>query len=156
MAEQKQNTNGFTEWKVTRNLLEQFKNAKHKQEFHSPSFETIDGAVWRILFYPHGCVSSDHCSSSISLKCVKLNGSKQPTGVCFSFNISEMDWCYDLGYTFKNGGPAWGVPKAFKSEKINDLERMTIECFVSEAMDVTDDKTYFEWKVSHHWMQRWE
>eukprot|EP01083_Nonionella_stella_P126195 381827_1 len=23
-------------------------------------------------------------------------------------------------------------------------------------MDVSDDKTYFEWKVSHHWMRRWK
>eukprot|EP01083_Nonionella_stella_P190158 704396_1 len=23
-------------------------------------------------------------------------------------------------------------------------------------MDVSDDKTYFEWKVNHHWMRRWK
>eukprot|EP01083_Nonionella_stella_P188256 693468_1 len=23
-------------------------------------------------------------------------------------------------------------------------------------MDVSDDKTYFEWKINHHWMQRWK
>eukprot|EP01083_Nonionella_stella_P143476 446064_1 len=157
MAEQKQNTNGFTEWKVTRNLLEQFKNAKHKQLFQSPQFETIDGAVWRIQFYPPGrhgdeCLPDD---CSIHLECVKLNASKQPLGVCFSFNIREMDWCYDGGNTFRKSGQTWGV-KAFKAEKLNHLERLSIECFVSEAMDVSDDKTYFEWKVSHHWMQRWE
>eukprot|EP01083_Nonionella_stella_P275904 937157_1 len=23
-------------------------------------------------------------------------------------------------------------------------------------MDVSDDKTYFEWKVNQHWMQKWK
>eukprot|EP01083_Nonionella_stella_P179460 637252_1 len=100
MAEQKQNTNGFIQWKVTGNLLEQFKNAKHKQVFHSPQFETIDGTVWRICFDPHGWQSSDDCS--IYLQCVKLNGAKQRMGVCCSFDIMELDWGYDGAHTFKN------------------------------------------------------
>eukprot|EP01083_Nonionella_stella_P224171 798200_1 len=130
MAEQKQNTNGFLEWKVTGNLLEQFKNAKHKQLFQSPQFETIDGAVWRIKSEPHSEESPDDCA--IYLECVKLNASKQPLGVCFSFNIREMDWCYDGGNTFRKSGQTWGV-KAFKAEKLNHLERLSIECFVEEG-----------------------
>eukprot|EP01083_Nonionella_stella_P160659 525430_1 len=113
MAEQKQNTNGFIEWKVTGNLLKQFKNAKHKQKFQSPQFETIDGTVWRICFYPHGRQSPDDCS--IRLQCVKLNSPNKPMGVCFSFNIREVDWCYDHGATFENDGQEWGRDKTFKA-----------------------------------------
>eukprot|EP01083_Nonionella_stella_P115223 341394_1 len=102
MAEQKQNTNGFIEWKITGNLLEQFKNAKHDQKFVSPQFETIDGTIWRILFYPHGNTSPDDCS--IYLECVELNASKQRMGVCYSFNIREVDWSIDDGATFENDG----------------------------------------------------
>eukprot|EP01083_Nonionella_stella_P114489 338584_1 len=77
-------------------------------------------------------------------------------GVCYSFNIREVDWCYDDGYTFQKSRQTCGYPKAFNANKLSDLESMSIECFVSEAMDVSDDKTYFEWKVNHHWMQRWK
>eukprot|EP01083_Nonionella_stella_P194966 718610_1 len=154
MAEQKQNTNGFIKWEVTGNLLQQFKHAKHKQVFYSPQFQTIDGTIWRIQFCPHGYTSPDDCS--IYLECVKLNGSKKRMGVCYSFNIREMDWCVDSGFTFKRDGQAQGMSKPFKAEKLNHLESMSIECFVEEAMDVSDDKSYFEWNVNHHWMQRWE
>eukprot|EP01083_Nonionella_stella_P161072 527167_1 len=107
MAEQKQNTKyGSIEWKVTGNLLEQFKNAKNKQKFQSPQFETIDGTIWRIQFHPHGWQTPDDCS--IYLECVKSNASKQRIGVCFSFNIREVEWCYDRGYTFKKDGQTWG------------------------------------------------
>eukprot|EP01083_Nonionella_stella_P054774 144569_1 len=67
MAEEKQNKKGFIEWEVDRNLLLQFKNAKHKQVFCSPQF-IIDGTIWRIRFQPHGDKSPDDCS--ISLQCV--------------------------------------------------------------------------------------
>eukprot|EP01083_Nonionella_stella_P075657 205737_1 len=133
MAEQKQNTKyGSIEWKVTGNLLEQFKNAKHEQKFVSPQFETIDGTIWRIWFYPQGLESPNDCS--IYLECAKLNASKQPMGVCYSFTIREVDWSNDNGATFKKEGQAWGPPKPFKAEKLGNLERLSIECFVSEAM----------------------
>eukprot|EP01083_Nonionella_stella_P161071 527166_1 len=106
MAEEKQNTNGFIKWEVTGNLLQQFQKAKHKQKFQSPQFETINGTIWRILFYPDGNKSPDDCS--IYLECVKSNASKQRIGVCFSFNIREVEWCYDRGYTFKKDGQTWG------------------------------------------------
>eukprot|EP01083_Nonionella_stella_P114071 336874_1 len=149
MAEEKQNTNGFIKWEVTGNLLQQFQNAKHKQKFQSSQFETIDGTIWRINFYPLGKRSPDDCS--IYLQCVKLNASNQPMGICFSFNIREVDWCYDDADTFKKDGQSLGYGKPFTAEKLNNLEIMSIECFV-EAMDVSDDKTYFEWKVNHHRM----
>eukprot|EP01083_Nonionella_stella_P044471 119725_1 len=154
MAEQKQNTNGLIEWKVTGNLLEQFQNAKHKQKFESPAFETIDGTIWRIWFCPSSDISPDHCS--IYLQCVKLNGAKQRMGVCCSFDIMELDWGYDGAHTFKNDGDMRRLCKAFKTEKLDYLEIMSIECRVSEAMDVSDANTYFEWKVNHHWMQKWK
>eukprot|EP01083_Nonionella_stella_P318351 1163118_1 len=37
--EEKENKNGFIEWTVTGNLLQQFQNAKHKQYFYSPQFK---------------------------------------------------------------------------------------------------------------------
>eukprot|EP01083_Nonionella_stella_P067898 179886_1 len=124
MAEQKQNTKyGFIEWKVNGNLMEKFKNAKHKQVFYSPQFETIDGTIWRICFYPHGRQSPDDCS--IRLQCVKLNSPNKPMGVCYSFNIREVDWCYDHGATFENDGQEWVRNKIFKADILNDLERMS-------------------------------
>eukprot|EP01083_Nonionella_stella_P074700 202746_1 len=127
MAEQKQN--GFIEWKITGNLLEQFKNAKHKQVFKSPQFETIDGSIWKIRFYPHGDTSPDGCD--IFLECVKLNVSKQQMSVCYSFSVTEMDWCYDGSQFFNRDSPTWGPAETFKAETLNNLQRLTIECFVS-------------------------
>eukprot|EP01083_Nonionella_stella_P199303 730906_1 len=33
---------------------------------------------------------------------------------------------------------------------------MNVKCFVEETMDVSDANTYFEWKVSNYWMQKWK
>eukprot|EP01083_Nonionella_stella_P225906 802770_1 len=52
MAEEKQIAAGLMEWQVTEHLLQQFKDAKHKEAFYSPQFTTIDGTIWRIQFYP--------------------------------------------------------------------------------------------------------
>eukprot|EP01083_Nonionella_stella_P140119 428996_1 len=90
---QKQNTNGVIEWKVTADLLQQFKDAKHKDVFYSPQFTTIDGTIWRIQFYSRGYESPDYCS--IFLECVTLSGNKTQIGVNWSFNISEVDWVSD-------------------------------------------------------------
>eukprot|EP01083_Nonionella_stella_P207029 752484_1 len=150
MTEQKQNTNGFIEWKVTGSLLHRFKNATYCQKFRSPKFETTDGTIWRILFYPHGDRSPDDCS--IFLQCVKLNEATQPIGVNYSFDIMELDWCYDGGDTFRGMGKAWGDIGKGKAEKLNNLQLISIKCFVEETMDVTNDNTYFEWKVSHQRM----
>eukprot|EP01083_Nonionella_stella_P278234 946117_1 len=110
MAEQKQNTNGFIEWKVTGDLLQQFKDAKRKQEFYSPQFTTNDGNIWRIQFCPHGYESPDYCS--IFLECVKLSGNKTQIGVNYSFNITEVDCGWDCAHTFKYDGDIWVRPKA--------------------------------------------
>eukprot|EP01083_Nonionella_stella_P272868 925530_1 len=93
MAEEKENKNGLIEWKVTGNLLSQFKNAKHKESFESPQFKTIDGTTWRIVIYPRGNNSPDHCG--IGLGCVQLSDNKQRIGVNFSFNVVEVDWIDD-------------------------------------------------------------
>eukprot|EP01083_Nonionella_stella_P114495 338604_1 len=165
MAEQKQNlnphqkqsANGVIEWKVTGDLLQQFKDAKHKQEFYSPQFTTRDGTSWRIQFYPRGSrgtVSPDYCD--IYLECVKLSGNKTQIGVNWSFNISEVDWVSDTADTFKKDGQANGKSKAFKAERINNLYAMNVKCFVEETMDVSDANTYFEWKVNNYWMQKWK
>eukprot|EP01083_Nonionella_stella_P272870 925532_1 len=156
LTEQKQNANGFVEWKVTGNLLQQFKNAKHKQVFYSPPFETIDGTIWRIIFYPRGNQSPDDCS--IYLECVELNALNPRMGVSYSFNIAELNWWFDDGATFTNDAQTCGYSKAFKTETLNNLAGMSIECFVSEVMDVRDGTTnaYFEWKINQHWMQRWK
>eukprot|EP01083_Nonionella_stella_P272869 925531_1 len=107
MAEEKENKNGLIEWKVTGNLLSQFKNAKHKESFESPQFKTIDGTTWRIVIYPHGDDDSpDHCG--IDLECVQLNANKQRIGVNISFNVMEMDWIKDSAYTFQSDGDANG------------------------------------------------
>eukprot|EP01083_Nonionella_stella_P256551 879171_1 len=50
--EEKENRNGLIEWRVTGNLLHQFKNAKRKQPFNSSQFQTIDGTTWRIVICP--------------------------------------------------------------------------------------------------------
>eukprot|EP01083_Nonionella_stella_P209056 758137_1 len=87
---QKQRTNGVIEWEVTGDLFQQFKDAKHKQEFYSPQFTTNDGTIWMIKFYPRGRTSPDYCS--IYLECVKLSANKTQIGVNWPFNIAELDW----------------------------------------------------------------
>eukprot|EP01083_Nonionella_stella_P098616 277357_1 len=114
---QRQNPTGFIEWKVTGDLLQQFKDAKHKQVFYSPQFTTVDGTIWRIKFYPRGTTSPDYCS--IYLQCVKLSDNKTQIGVNYSFNITEVDWVHDSANTFKSDGEARGVVKPFKAERIN-------------------------------------
>eukprot|EP01083_Nonionella_stella_P025031 68951_1 len=105
MAEEKQNCqnkNGFIEWKVNSDLMLQFKNAKHKQRFYSPQFKTVDGGIWRILFYPRGNKSSSQFS--IYVQCVKLSAKKRRIGVNYSFNILELDWCDYNVHIFDNDG----------------------------------------------------
>eukprot|EP01083_Nonionella_stella_P170604 580948_1 len=154
---QNQNTNGVIEWKVNGNLLQQFKDATHNQQFQSPPFETMDGTTWRVLFYPHGKPTPDECS--IHLQCVKLNDKKKQIGVNYSFNIIELDWCHDTGSTFKHDGHSWRASNpdnALKAQSINDLEVMTIKCIVEETMDVCHGNTYFEWEINNRWMQKWK
>eukprot|EP01083_Nonionella_stella_P249902 863614_1 len=154
MSEKKQNNNGCIEWKVTGNLLQQFKNAKFKQAFYSPRFKTNDGTIWRIQFYPSGYVSEYKCS--IYLTCVKLNDYAKEIGVNFSFSIPELDWAWDTMYTFNDDDPSWGAFDPFRVDEVNDLDVMTINCLVEETMDVSDENTHFEWKVTKYLMKRWK
>eukprot|EP01083_Nonionella_stella_P267615 904090_1 len=156
MAEEKRNLNGMFEWKANGHVVEQFKKSKHKEVFKSPDFQTSDGTIWRIHFWPHGNKSPDDCS--IFLICVKLNATKQQIAVNLSLKIMELDWSWDSAFTFRKDGQTSGVINAFKSTRINHLGVMTvrIECFVEDTMDVSEAKSYFEWKVNNHLMQQWE
>eukprot|EP01083_Nonionella_stella_P054259 143294_1 len=152
--EEKANENGLIEWRVTGNLLHQFKNAKQKQRFDSPQFRTIDGTTWRIYIYPRGRYSPDHCG--IGLGCVQLSDNKQRIGVNFSFNVVEVDWIDDRhGYTFKRDGHKLG-DNAFAIEQLMNVDSLTIKCFVEETMDVSEDNTYFEWKITNYWLKKWK
>eukprot|EP01083_Nonionella_stella_P194596 717651_1 len=154
MAEEKQNQNGMIEWKVNDDLLQQFKEAKPKQQFKSPQFKTSAGTSWRIQFYPCGDESPDYCS--IFLECVKLNGKKR-IGVNWSWDVMEVGWSDDHADTFKNDGEsAWGKSNAFKREKLNKLNAMTVRCFVEETMAFSDGNTYFEWNVNHNLIKKWK
>eukprot|EP01083_Nonionella_stella_P267616 904091_1 len=153
MAEEKRNLNGMFEWKANGHVVEQFKKSKHKEVFKSPDFQTSDGTIWRIHFWPHGNKSPDDCS--IYLVCVKLNVTKQQIGVNLSLNILELDWTWDFATTFKKNGQSRGKGEAFQSKRIHNLGVMTVKCFVEETMDVSNANTYFEWKVNNHLMQRW-
>eukprot|EP01083_Nonionella_stella_P164875 547105_1 len=154
MAEEKRNLNGLFEWKANGHLVQQFKKSKHKESFESPDFQTIDGTTWRIWFYPHGAISPDDCS--IYLVCIKLNATKQQIAANFSLKIVELEWVWDYADTFKKNGQSSGQRKAFKSKRINNLEEMTVKCFVEETMDASNANTYFEWKVNNHLMQQWK
>eukprot|EP01083_Nonionella_stella_P061463 160180_1 len=144
MAEEKENKNGLIEWRVTGNLLHQFKNAKQKQRFDSPQFQTIDGTTWRIGIYPRVYHSPDHCV--IVLECVQLSHNKQRIGINFSFNVMELDWIEDAwSGAFECDGAANGWAGAFEIEQLKNVDSLTIKCFVEETMDVSEDNTYFEW-----------
>eukprot|EP01083_Nonionella_stella_P278775 948079_1 len=54
--------NGLIQWKISGNIMQQFKNAVSSVEFHLPSFKTIDGTIWRLQFYPHSTASHEYCS----------------------------------------------------------------------------------------------
>eukprot|EP01083_Nonionella_stella_P280246 953303_1 len=97
---------GFFKWKVTGDLLTQFKNAKHKQMFYSPPFKTIDGTIWKTRFHPRGWKSPEYCN--IYLECITLCANKARIGVNYSFNIRELVWSYDGGETFRYDGDAGG------------------------------------------------
>eukprot|EP01083_Nonionella_stella_P281037 956253_1 len=146
--------NGLIQWKISGNLLQQFKNAASSFEFHLPSFKTIDGTIWRLQFYPHSTTSPEYCS--IYLQCVKLSAKKQQIGMNYSLCIRELDWVYDSADTFKHDGQAWGPPRPFKAEQLNDLDAMNITCFCEETMNVSECNTYFEWKVNHHLLHKWK
>eukprot|EP01083_Nonionella_stella_P152876 490489_1 len=66
----------------------------------------------------------------------------------------ELDWCFGCGGTFKDGTS--GSTEAFKVEKLSNVDAMTVKCIVEETMDVSDENTYFEWKVSNHLIQQWK
>eukprot|EP01083_Nonionella_stella_P061462 160177_1 len=150
MAEEKENKNGLIEWKMTGNLLSQFKSAKHNESFESPQFKTIDGTTWRIVIYPHGGDGDEFSLVPISecvigLECVQLHHNKQRIGVNISVNVMEVDWIDDhFGYTFKYDGEA-SVWNAFEIKQLKNVDSLTIKCFVEETMDVSEDNTYFEW-----------
>eukprot|EP01083_Nonionella_stella_P144073 449108_1 len=146
---------GSIQWKVTGDLLRQFTNAKHKQEFYSPEFETIDGTKWRVQFAPRGYKSSEHCG--IWIECVTLCANKAQIGVNYSLNIMEVDWSYDGGNTLRKDGDAKGLGKIFKSEQLNNVSALTIECVVEETMDLNkQNNTLFEWKVSNYLLAKWK
>eukprot|EP01083_Nonionella_stella_P272229 922980_1 len=67
----------------------------------------------------------------------------------------ELDWCFDTGATFKDGAAIWGTT-TFKVEKLCKIDAMTVKCFVEETMDVSDENTYFEWKVSNYLLKQWK
>eukprot|EP01083_Nonionella_stella_P136098 413951_1 len=48
-----QSEHGFIQWKITGDLLNQFKNAKYKKLFWSPTFKAI-GGEWSFGIYPNG------------------------------------------------------------------------------------------------------
>eukprot|EP01083_Nonionella_stella_P098372 276582_1 len=154
MAEEKQSEFGFIQWEITGNLLQQFKDAEHKQAFYSPQFRTISETIWRIIFYPRGDTSPEDCS--IYLECVKLNDKKQRIGVNYSLDIMELDWTWRMGSTFSNHNRTWGRSKVFKPERLDSLGIINIKCFAQETMDVSHGETYFEWKVDNHLIQQWK
>eukprot|EP01083_Nonionella_stella_P170359 579582_1 len=144
---------GTIEWKVTGDLLQQFKNAKHKSEFLSPEFKTIDGSKWRIQFYPRGYNSPEDCS--VYLECVALPSNKASIGVNYSLEVVEVNWTTDGAKTSKKGSE-YGKGKAFKRETLNDLVALTIKGRVEETMDVAHGNPCVEWHVSNHWLDQWK
>eukprot|EP01083_Nonionella_stella_P304378 1057405_1 len=145
---------GVLRWKLTPNLLRQCKNAKHEQKFVSKEFETIDGSVWRVQIYPRGDSSPDDCS--LYLECVELGTNKSNIGVNYSLHIAEVNWSHHGAHTFIKAGETRGPSNAFKSETLNDLSTITIQCVVQETMNVTRDNPNFEWKINKHLMQKWQ
>eukprot|EP01083_Nonionella_stella_P251647 868028_1 len=98
MATQSSGRHGIIEWKITGDLLQQCQEAKHKSEFFSPEFKTIDGTKWRIQFYPRGYKSPDNCS--VYLECVALASNKAKIGVNYSLEFVEVSWTKEDAKTF--------------------------------------------------------
>eukprot|EP01083_Nonionella_stella_P249441 862528_1 len=146
---------GYTEWKITGDLLQQVKNATKGQEFLSPEFETIDGTKWRIMLQPlkNGFFNSPGCS----LKCVTLSANKAKIGVNALLKIMELDKSGIGGHTFTEPGrivclnTTDALPK-----QIQSLSTLTIQCIVEKTMDVSTSDTLFEWKITKHFLQKWK
>eukprot|EP01083_Nonionella_stella_P114496 338614_1 len=67
----------------------------------------------------------------------------------------EMDWIKDSEYTFQSDADAMGS-NAFEIEQLANVDSLTIKCFVEETMDVSEDNTYFEWKITNYWLKKWQ
>eukprot|EP01083_Nonionella_stella_P271605 920425_1 len=161
MAAQKQSaneTNGFVtyEWKITGDLLKQFKIAQHKQEFQSMPFSLSSQhkeecrSIWKIQCYPHGDISPDHMA--IYLFSYKLN--KEKIAVNFGFEVG--DWSDDSAHTFQHNTEAMGFHKAFNTNGIKHADVLVIRCFVEETMNVSVPDTYFEWNINNYFMSKWK
>eukprot|EP01083_Nonionella_stella_P054256 143288_1 len=150
--EEKENINEFT-WRVTGDLLRQFKNAKKNQSFHSGQFKTIDGSSWRILAYPHG----DIPGCNFGVECVQLRANKQPLGVNWWVNIMEVDW-YQIsgGDTVKCDGETVRPRRFYRKIRLDYDFTLTIKCVIEETMDVREENTDFEWKITNNWLRRWK
>eukprot|EP01083_Nonionella_stella_P249443 862533_1 len=146
---------GYTEWKITGDLLQQVKNATQGQEFISPEFETIDGAKWQIILRPlkNGWMIQPGCI----LKCVTLSANKAKIGVNVLFNIMELDKSGVDARTFTKPGEIYKCLSTGNiPEQIQNSSALTIQCVVEEAMDVSTSDALFEWKITKHFLQKWK
>eukprot|EP01083_Nonionella_stella_P301769 1037210_1 len=65
-----QSEHGFIQWKITGDLLNQFKNAKYKKVFWSPTFKAI-GGEWRFGIYPNGKTTEGNARLFIFCKSIE-------------------------------------------------------------------------------------
>eukprot|EP01083_Nonionella_stella_P218107 782428_1 len=149
---------GYIEWKITGDLLQQVKNATQGQEFISPEFETIDGTKWRIVLRPlkNGITDPPGCS----LKCVTLSANKAKICANVYLNVVELEKSGVDGLTFTNADDRIYATSCFiiknLSEQIQNLPALTIQCRAEEAMDVSTNDALFEWKITKHFLQKWK
>eukprot|EP01083_Nonionella_stella_P024699 68095_1 len=146
---------GYIEWKITGDLLQQVKNATQGQEFISPEFETIDGAKWQIILRPlkNGWMIQPGCI----LKCVTLSANKAKIGDNFLFNIMELDKSGVGAHIFTKHEETYTCLRIDNiSKQIQNSSTLTIQCIAEETMDVRTSDTLFEWKITKHFLQKWK
>eukprot|EP01083_Nonionella_stella_P110149 322123_1 len=93
---------GYIEWKITGDLLQQVKNATQGQKFISPEFEfeTINGTKWSIVLQPLS--NGRGLFPGCALKCVTLSANKAKICANVYLNVVELEKSGDDGLTFTN------------------------------------------------------
>eukprot|EP01083_Nonionella_stella_P136095 413944_1 len=74
-----QSEHGFIQWKITGDLLNQFKNAKYKKLFWSPTFKAI-GGEWYFRIYPNGW--SQEGVAALDIVCEAIESDVNHVHVC--------------------------------------------------------------------------
>eukprot|EP01083_Nonionella_stella_P311813 1113099_1 len=97
-----QSEHGFIQWKITGDLLNQFKNAKYKKVFRSPIFSAI-GCEWKLVIAPNGFNTEG--IAHLQIKCKSIESGQEELIRSYYVEIMALNHSQNNfdGNTFKKG-----------------------------------------------------